>query len=239
MTFKPGQSGNPAGRPRGARNKRTILAEQILDDHAGEVTRAAIDLARQGDGVALRVCMDRIAPPLKHRLLEFDLPALKTAADAVVAADAILQGVAHGRLTIPEADGLMKLVRTFTLVLAAAERAKRSAQVDAQEDAARPHARDFATDDDDAAPIAARHPEDVAGAAAATRKAPADDRNHPVSRAPSGARDRTHDRAPRPAWAGRRRAENASPADGSAGLGSFGANPKTVVSRAKDLAPAA
>ena len=47
MTFKPGQSGNPAGRPRGARNKRTLIAEQALDEHAGEVTQAVIDRAKK------------------------------------------------------------------------------------------------------------------------------------------------------------------------------------------------
>ncbi|HXW71128.1 MAG TPA: DUF5681 domain-containing protein, partial [Methylocella sp.] len=31
MTFLPGQSGNPAGRPRGARNKQTIALEALLD----------------------------------------------------------------------------------------------------------------------------------------------------------------------------------------------------------------
>jgi hypothetical protein len=30
MTFQPGESGNPAGRPRGARNKKTLLLEALL-----------------------------------------------------------------------------------------------------------------------------------------------------------------------------------------------------------------
>jgi hypothetical protein len=31
MPFQPGQSGNPAGRPRGARNKTTVLLERLLE----------------------------------------------------------------------------------------------------------------------------------------------------------------------------------------------------------------
>ena len=31
MKFEPGQSGNPFGRPRGSRNKASIIAEQLLE----------------------------------------------------------------------------------------------------------------------------------------------------------------------------------------------------------------
>ncbi len=49
MTFKPGQSGNPHGRPRGARNRATVAAEELLDGEADALTRKAIELAKQGD----------------------------------------------------------------------------------------------------------------------------------------------------------------------------------------------
>ena len=177
MTFQPGQSGNPAGRPRGSRNKRTILAEKMLDDHAADVTQAAIDLAKGGNGPALRMCLDRIAPPMRHRLLDFDLPALVTADDAVVAANVIVQGAAQGELTVHEAGALMKLVRTFTLLLAAADRAKRNAPVEVQhaEDMARLTDRDAVRDEhiDDDRAIAAQGASHGAGAAAKIDETPA------------------------------------------------------------------
>jgi hypothetical protein len=81
MPFQPGQSGNPAGRPRGSRNRRTIIVEKLLDDSASELTTAAIERATAGDPAALRACMDRVVPRLRHRALDFALPDLVALAD--------------------------------------------------------------------------------------------------------------------------------------------------------------
>ena len=61
--FKPGQSGNPLGRPKGARNRATIAAEALLDGEAEALTRKAIELALDGDTTALRLCLERLMPP--------------------------------------------------------------------------------------------------------------------------------------------------------------------------------
>ena len=62
MQFQKGESGNPAGRPRGARNRTTILLQKLLEDDGEALARKAIDLAKGGDLVALRMCMDRLCP---------------------------------------------------------------------------------------------------------------------------------------------------------------------------------
>ncbi|MGA7038514.1 MAG: DUF5681 domain-containing protein [Pseudolabrys sp.] len=38
MVFKPGKSGNPSGKPKGARNKTTVTMEKLLDDDAATKT---------------------------------------------------------------------------------------------------------------------------------------------------------------------------------------------------------
>jgi hypothetical protein len=57
--FKKGRSGNPAGKPKGARHRATVAAEALLDGEAEGLTRKAIEMALAGDGTALRLCLDR------------------------------------------------------------------------------------------------------------------------------------------------------------------------------------
>ena len=97
--FKPGQSGNPAGRLKGARNKTTLAVEALLDGEAEALTRKAIEKALEGDSVALRLCLERIIPARRERATHFDMPMLAEAADARKAMGAIVAAVAEGELT--------------------------------------------------------------------------------------------------------------------------------------------
>jgi len=65
-----GQSGNPAGRPKGAKNKTTLAAESLLKDHAEAITQKVIDLALQGDLLALKMCLDRLLPLPRRPAIE-------------------------------------------------------------------------------------------------------------------------------------------------------------------------
>ena len=119
--FKPGQSGNPAGRPKGARHKTTIAIEALLDGEADALTRKAIELAKDGDLQALRLCMDRIAPPRKDSFVVLELPKMETAGDAVKAIGAIVDAVSIGELTPSEADVLSRIVQQFSKTIETAE----------------------------------------------------------------------------------------------------------------------
>jgi hypothetical protein len=47
--FGPGQSGNPAGRPKGSRNRSTLALEAIFEGEAEKLSRRAIEMALEGD----------------------------------------------------------------------------------------------------------------------------------------------------------------------------------------------
>lgn len=115
--FPKGRSGNPAGKPRGARNRATLAAETLLDGETEGLTRKAIELALAGDVTALRLCLDRIISPRRDRPIKFSLPMLSTAADALAAINAITKGVMRGELTDSEAKTLLEIVGSFREVL--------------------------------------------------------------------------------------------------------------------------
>ena len=128
--FKPGQSGNPAGRPAGSRNAATLAIDALLDGEAETLTRKAIDLAKAGDMQALKLCMDRIVPARRDRPVTFTLPKVEGPADAATAMAAILQAAAEGQLTPIEAGDLAKLLDVYVRTVETNELAKRIEQLE-------------------------------------------------------------------------------------------------------------
>jgi hypothetical protein len=106
-----------AGRPKGARNRATQAVLALLEGEGEALTRKAIEMALAGDGVALRLCLDRIAPSRKDSPVEFTLPRMSSAHDAAQAAGAVLQAVSEGDLTPVEAVQVMALVDSFRRTL--------------------------------------------------------------------------------------------------------------------------
>ena len=108
--FAKGHSGNPAGKLPGTRHRATLAAEALLDGEGEALTRKAIEMALQGDGVALRLCLDRLLPPRKDRPLRIDLPRLESSADISKALAVLAQAVAEGELTPREANAIGTLL---------------------------------------------------------------------------------------------------------------------------------
>jgi|SRR5215831_20239835 len=123
--FKPGQSGNPNGRPKGSLNATTLAAQALLDGEAEILTRKAIELAKGGDLTALRLCMDRLLPPRKDRPVSLDLPRIDSARDVPNAISALLAAVAAGELAPSDASEVTKLIDAYARAVEINELAER------------------------------------------------------------------------------------------------------------------
>lgn len=126
-------SGNP-GRPRGARNKATLAAEKLLQGEAEDLTRAAIELAKAGDSTALRLCLERIVPPIKEASIQLDdLPSIDSASDLPKAVAALLSAVAGGRLTPSEAKTMAGVIGEVGKALELHDIEERLAELEARQ----------------------------------------------------------------------------------------------------------
>lgn len=128
--FKPGVSGNPDGRPTGARHKTTRAIEALLDGEHEALTRKAIEKALEGDMVALRLCLDRLAPPRRDAPVTLALPAVRNAADAVEASASVLAAVASGDITPDEAGRIMALLTAHKTIVEAGDHEARIAALE-------------------------------------------------------------------------------------------------------------
>jgi hypothetical protein len=115
--FKRGTSGNPSGRPPGSRNHATLLMEALLEGEAHELTRKAIDLAKAGDTHALRLCLDRLMPPGKNRLVHFDLPPIRGLDDVTLVMVSILAAISEGKITPQEGEVISRILAEHAKVM--------------------------------------------------------------------------------------------------------------------------
>ena len=108
--FAPGNKIGKNGRPQGSRNKATLAIEKLLEGEAEALTRKAIELAKDGDMQALRLCMERLCPPRRDSPVSVPLPKVKTAADASKAMASVLEAVAEGDITPSEGTAIASII---------------------------------------------------------------------------------------------------------------------------------
>jgi hypothetical protein len=110
MPFRKGQSGNPSGKPRGTRNRTTVLAEKLMQDDAKDIVQAVLDAAKGGDMTAARLVLERIFPARRGRPVYFDPPAMRTASDVAEAMSALMRAIGSGDLTPDEAATVASVI---------------------------------------------------------------------------------------------------------------------------------
>jgi len=111
--FEKGRSGNPAGRPRGSRNRATRAMQKLLDGEAQALTRKVVELALNGNTTALRLCLDRLLAPRRDRTAPLKLPPVEDAGGLAGAMAAITAAAGNGEISSTEAGRWARLVAVF------------------------------------------------------------------------------------------------------------------------------
>ena len=119
--FLKGQSGNPAGRVSGSRNRATMIMEQLFDGASSDVSMEALAQAMNGDGATLRLIVRSVIGPRRNRASSFAMPLLQGAADVAPAIAAIAAAAAEGAISTAEASEMSQVVERYTRALAADE----------------------------------------------------------------------------------------------------------------------
>ena len=129
--WKPGESGNPNGRPAGA-GQVAALRKQI-EEHVPDIIAAMVTKATEGDAGAARLLLERVLPPIKptEQALAIALPAGSLADQG----RAILAAVAAGELAPSQGAALVAAVGSLAKVVEVDELAMRVAALEEQRNA--------------------------------------------------------------------------------------------------------
>ncbi len=130
--WKPGETGNAKGKPKGCRNHATRLVMGLLEGGAEEITKTILDAAKGGDLTAAKMVLERIAPPMRERPVSIDLPDTRTANGCLEAQGAIIQAVGAGDLLPGEAATLAGIVENRRRAIETLELEQRIAALEDQ-----------------------------------------------------------------------------------------------------------
>ena len=131
--FVDGRSGNPSGRPRGSRNKTTMMAQALFDEQGQAIVEKIIELAlERDDKAALKICVDRLVPPRRSRPLSFALPRITSAQDVVAGFSTMFDALSPGQLTLEEASTLAGLLESMRRAIETTDYAEQLARIEAK-----------------------------------------------------------------------------------------------------------
>jgi hypothetical protein len=116
--FAKGTSGNPAGRPRGSRNRMTELLENMLEAEGEGLAHKVIECALGGNIQALRLCLTRLLPPRRDRTIQLPLPPIQSASQIAEAMSTIFEAIGDGLITPSEGESLTNILTKQINVLA-------------------------------------------------------------------------------------------------------------------------
>src|SRR5258706_12014030 len=117
--FRPGVSGNPAGRPPGRRSEASILKEQLRGDQIDAAVQIIGDRLAAGSEATARFVIKQIDPKKRAARIAFEYPA---GASLIERFQALFAAAANGEITPEEAQVLSRVLeREGNVVVKAAK----------------------------------------------------------------------------------------------------------------------
>ena len=129
MTFKKGESGNPAGRPRKSGVRLKELRDRI-SEHGEELLDKAIAMALEGEVSMLRYCIDKILPSYRSVDCPVELSEVSGRRSLYRKALAIVDRIAEGEITASEGKDLLTSVSEVYKIKEYSEFEKRLAKIE-------------------------------------------------------------------------------------------------------------
>jgi hypothetical protein len=117
--FKKGESGNKNGRPKGALNKSTLAAQELMAGELEGITRKCIEMALEGDLTAIKLILDRSVPTMKPIDQTVSIPALS--GTLVAQGDQLIQSMAEGEISLGEGTRLISALVSQSKIMLGAD----------------------------------------------------------------------------------------------------------------------
>ena len=105
-----------------------MAAMALLEGETEAITRKAVELAKAGDTVALRLVLERLLP--KSRAVRIDLP-MRTLEDLDQAGETVREALAEGAVTLDEVRSLAGLLEARRRLIETTELERRLAALEA------------------------------------------------------------------------------------------------------------
>ncbi|WP_371435399.1 DUF5681 domain-containing protein [Polaromonas sp.] len=127
--FKPGKSGNPAGRPPGKSAAQKL--REAIGQGVDEIIKKLTEQAKEGDVAAARLLLERVLPPVKasDEPQQIDIPEDGTLTEK---GQAVLKAAADGLIPVSHAASLMTAIGGLAKVAEVDELARRIAALEAK-----------------------------------------------------------------------------------------------------------
>lgn len=131
MKYQPGQSGNPAGRSPGSKNRVTILRES-LNGAIPQILETLTQQAIAGDVSSARLLLERVVPPIRATgpSLESEIEGF-VGGDLATRAELVIGAMGRGDVSVDMAQAMLGALNTQAAITETSDLSDRIAKLEA------------------------------------------------------------------------------------------------------------